>query len=162
MELYKYRSLENIDFFLDIIVNSRLYAATYESLNDPMEGYFRYRSSEIGHNLLQEIRSMKKQTRILSLAQTPYDMLMWSYYANGHKGAVIKITINNSSGCVIESVDYKKSGAFLTTTLNAETAVKKLLTTKYETWEHEEEVRVLTKSEFVNVEIIEMIFIIEN
>jgi hypothetical protein len=159
MELYKYRSLENIDFLLDIIVNSRLYAATYESLNDPMEGYFRYKSSIIGHDLLQQIRSMKKETRILSLAQTPDDMLMWSYYANGHKGAVLKVAIKESHDAyVIKPVKYKKSGALIHETLDAEDAVARLLTTKYERWENEEEVRVLTPNKFVKVKVIEMIF----
>ena len=37
---YKYRSLENLDRFLDIIVNNRLYGAVYNTLNDPMEGKF--------------------------------------------------------------------------------------------------------------------------
>lgn len=37
---YKYRSLSNLRYFLDILINKRLYMATYDELNDPMEGAF--------------------------------------------------------------------------------------------------------------------------
>jgi hypothetical protein len=36
--LYKYRSVENWKFLEDIFSNRRLFAATFRSLNDPMEG----------------------------------------------------------------------------------------------------------------------------
>lgn len=37
---YKYRSLSNLRYFLDILINKRLYMASYSELNDPMEGAF--------------------------------------------------------------------------------------------------------------------------
>lgn len=40
MHYYKFRSLENIKRFLDILINERLYAARYDKLNDPMEGSY--------------------------------------------------------------------------------------------------------------------------
>lgn len=40
MHYYKFRSLQNLRFFLDIIINERLYAAKYDELNDPMEGAY--------------------------------------------------------------------------------------------------------------------------
>jgi hypothetical protein len=36
--LYKYRSIANLRFFKDIVINRRLYAAPFRTLNDPMEG----------------------------------------------------------------------------------------------------------------------------
>ena len=36
--LYKYRSLDNWKFVLDIFLNKRLYAASFYDMNDPMEG----------------------------------------------------------------------------------------------------------------------------
>lgn len=38
---YKYRSL-NYKFITDILVNQRLYITTYDRLNNPMEGRFKY------------------------------------------------------------------------------------------------------------------------
>ena len=158
MKLYKYRSLDNLEYTLDIIVNSRLYAATYETLNDPMEGHFRYRSKKIGRSLLDEIRSMKKETRIVSLVQTPNDMLMWSYYAGGHSGVVIGVEIKKNSKHTIKEVQYKANGPYIKGNSSVETAVEKLLSTKYSVWEHEEEVRVLTQESYIKVRVDELIF----
>ena len=35
---YKYRSLSNLRYFLDILINKRLYMASYSELNDPIKG----------------------------------------------------------------------------------------------------------------------------
>ena len=40
MLLYKFRSLQNLRRFLDILVNKRLYMAHFNEMNDPMEGAF--------------------------------------------------------------------------------------------------------------------------
>ena len=40
MKLYKFRSFENIEYTMDVILNERLYCAHIESLNDPFEGLF--------------------------------------------------------------------------------------------------------------------------
>ena len=34
--LYKYRGLENFKFFLDILLNNRLYASEYENMNNSL------------------------------------------------------------------------------------------------------------------------------
>lgn len=36
----KYRSLDDFEYFVDIIVNQKLYVAEYTTLNDPMEGHY--------------------------------------------------------------------------------------------------------------------------
>lgn len=36
--LYKYKSVDNLEYLLDIIQNQRLYLADIEELNDPLEG----------------------------------------------------------------------------------------------------------------------------
>ncbi|MEI8205410.1 MAG: hypothetical protein WCG03_00870 [Kiritimatiellales bacterium] len=41
MLLYKYRSLENFEYVLDIILNEHLHCAPYENLNAPFEGIFK-------------------------------------------------------------------------------------------------------------------------
>jgi hypothetical protein len=45
--LFKYRSLENWQFLLDILVNNRLYAAPFKDLNDPMERRYYYFGDEM-------------------------------------------------------------------------------------------------------------------
>ena len=39
-KLYKYKSLKQFEYFMDILTQNRLYGATFKELNDPMEGFF--------------------------------------------------------------------------------------------------------------------------
>ena len=51
MSYFKYKSLDNLKHFLDIIANNRLYAAKYNELNDPMEGS--YLTNEKNKNIIE-------------------------------------------------------------------------------------------------------------
>lgn len=92
---YKYRSLSDFERFLDIIVNNRLYGAVYKELNDPMEGKFN--TTGLIKKDFEDIYKKLKTTRICSMltkqdCQTfPNDYLMWSHYADSHKGCCIEI-----------------------------------------------------------------------
>ena len=59
-KLYKYRDLKDFRFFIDIILNNRLYAAAYTNLNDPMEGYYRYTTGEPTEEVLEQIKGEKQ------------------------------------------------------------------------------------------------------
>ncbi len=156
--LYKYRSTSNTMFLLDILVNKRLFASEFDSLNDPMEGNFRYRKSKVGRDLLSDIRSLKKKLRICSLSKKANDTLMWSYYGDGHKGVAIGVEVVDDLEYDIRPIKYKERAAKVSKSMDAEKAVKKLLSTKLLPWEHEQEVRVLTYEKFVDVEIKELVF----
>ena len=88
MKLYKYRPF-NI-WALDIIVNNELYLAYPKELNDPMDCAI----------LIDEKRE-ELPTAICSLSKKNNDYLMWSYYADGHKGLCLKLNCNN----LIETID---------------------------------------------------------
>lgn len=155
MMLYKYRGFSNLDFALDIFVNSRLYAANFQTLNDPMEGRFIYYQSDFDKYQLKEIRGEKARYNILSLSETPANMLMWSYYAEGHQGFVVGVEINDND-VEIESVDYVES---LHIDKNANNLAKSILTKKLELWRHEKEHRVFKQHDaFVSVKVKELIF----
>lgn len=156
--LYKYRSTSNTMFLLDILVNQRLFASEFGSLNDPMEGHFRYRKSKVGRDLIKEIRSLKTVLKICSLSKKANDTLMWSYYGDGHKGVAIGVEVVDDDEYDIRPVKYRERAAKVTESMDSENAVKKLLSTKLLPWEHEQEVRVLTFKNFVDVEIKELVF----
>ena len=92
---YKYRNLTDLERFLDIIVNNRLYGAVYKELNDPMEGKF----NKVGlyEDDYENIYGNLKRTRVCSLLTKqddqdfPNDYLMWSHYADSHKGCCIEL-----------------------------------------------------------------------
>ena len=46
MKLYKFRSMSNLDYILDILINQQLYCCPYYELNDPFEGMLNIRMSE--------------------------------------------------------------------------------------------------------------------
>ena len=58
--LYKYRSLENLERFLGIVIEQKLYATLYNKMNDPMEGYFQH-SSSVANSLIRSIKSEKNK-----------------------------------------------------------------------------------------------------
>lgn len=56
---YKYRSLQNLQRFIDIVIYHRLWSSTHEELNDPMEGVFRYNSDD--SPFIQTLQKQKKK-----------------------------------------------------------------------------------------------------
>ena len=157
--LYKYRSIKNLQFFIDILINERMYAARFTDLNDPMEGFYKYSSTECNRQVVKDIWNNKNQIRILSLSKSYKNPLMWSHYADGHQGVVIGVEFSED----IEKVDveYSEYSYFLRNTrnVNSEEVAKKILSTKYKPWYYEEEVRIFTTGDkkFIPVEIKEII-----
>jgi hypothetical protein len=102
MLLYKFKTLDNFERIVDLLLTGRLYCARPNELNDPLEGVF-------GMALPEEVRSASEGTlferagkfwlsrdaqineyRICCFSKTPREILMWSYYGNGHSGICIE------------------------------------------------------------------------
>ncbi len=157
---YKYRTLNDFKFFVDIILNGRLYASTYENLNDPMEGVYNY-SRGIPQDFIDRIYSSKQELRILSLSMNNNIPLMWSHYANGHRGVVIGIEIDENK-YKVKPIKYMldtfnlKNGWFPDP---VEDIARNILSVKNKVWEYEEEARVFIqgKNPFINVKILQVI-----
>jgi hypothetical protein len=154
MSFYKYRSLQNWQFLLDILLNSRLYAAKFEDLNDPMEGLFKYEQHSIDERLLSSITEQKKQYKICSFSRTGINDLMWSYYADGHKGICIEMQPKSQR---IFEVNYDGI-ATLKRPSDQNDFVHEVLSRKEQFWRHEEESRVITDKTFVKISIRRVIF----
>lgn len=108
MILYKYRSLENFEHVLDIILNQRLHCSTYPELNDPFEGIFETTIHPVYPGLKKHVLAPAQKRRvynkveelfggetdkikICSLSSDLSDVRLWSYYADGHKGIVFEL-----------------------------------------------------------------------
>lgn len=155
---YKYRSLANIHFTLDILVNRRLYASEFTKLNDPMEGLFTYNQGTIPQWVVDAISTQKLTYRILSLCEQPDNLLMWSYYADAHKGIVLGVEIVDKN-IKAESMRYVDDFTIAPDNLNQEEIAKVILSKKHILWKHEREHRIFTKGiQFVDVKIKELIF----
>jgi hypothetical protein len=158
--LYKYRTLDNFKNIVDIILKNRLYAAKYSDLNDPMEGHYLYSPNNSPKEIIEKIKGRKKQLRIVSLSRTSNNYLMWSHYADGHRGIVIGVEINKSKYNV-KSVKYINKLINLNDIMDVSIKdfAEKVLIQKLALWEYEQEERAFIDdgSTFIDVEIKEVI-----
>lgn len=151
MSYYKFRSLQNLRFFLDIIVNERLYAAKYDELNDPMEGV--YMTDVQHHNIIRALRTKKENIHICSLSRNYAHTLLWSHYADSHKGCCIEVSAKKQREQPT-IIHYTENIPNIHGLVNA----KALLSHKSPLWEYEDEVRFFRKSSYFYVNIHQIIF----
>lgn len=164
---YKYRSLSDFERFLDIIVNKRLYGAIYKELNDPMEGKFN--KTGLNRDDFDIIFKKLNTTRICSLLTKqdtqsfPDDYLMWSHYADSHKGCCIEIqpTRQYNRGWQLMEVKYQEKLPIIDV-VNLDEGISNILSVKKPIWDTEHEVRAVkmyeekefkTQSAFYHVKI---------
>lgn len=153
--LYKYRGFSNLLFALDIFVEQRLYAAGFETLNDPMEGHYVYEDGTLTQQQIDAIYGQKRQLSILSLSETPNNMLMWSYYAESNRGMVVGVEISDENAQIVP-IDYVDE---LTLEKTHTDLPIRILSKKLKPWSHEQERRVFTReSSYVDVKVKEVIF----
>lgn len=138
MTLYKYKDFEHFEFFMDLLIKKRLYGATFQELNDPMEGYFI--SENFDESEWETMRETKKKVRICSLSKTYDNALMWAHYAGEHKGCCIEVEIPDSTWRCLE-VRYQTTMPKLTSGINPDEAIETIFGVKSDYWSYEQEVR---------------------
>ena len=148
--VYKFISLANFRRFAEILVYNKIYGASYRELNDPMECAFtndtKWKDPETN------LWKILKRTRICSFAvskmeengtfQEPYkDILMWSHYADGHKGACIKLEISSSYNKEWKRYSVNYSDELPRISNNVDQDFDEVVSTKKTIWKSENEVR---------------------
>uniref|UniRef100_B8HQV6 DUF2971 domain-containing protein n=1 Tax=Cyanothece sp. (strain PCC 7425 / ATCC 29141) TaxID=395961 RepID=B8HQV6_CYAP4 len=155
--LYKYRGLTNIQYALDIFINQRMFAAEFKKLNDPMEGIYLYEPGKLSKENARKIYDQKSIYRILSLSEEYNNMLMWSYYAEGHSGIVVGVTVSEPD-LQVRRVEYVNDLSMdIDDGYDGDVAIE-ILSKKLKIWEHEKEHRVFSREKYIKVEIKELIF----
>jgi hypothetical protein len=128
---------------MDILYNARIHGETYDKLNDPMEGYFK------GENLTQEewnqIREERKQLRICSLAGNHTNNLMWTHYADEHRGCCIAVEVPERCKWQRFGVSYVTQPPVISTGLLTSDVLLRICSTKADFWQYEQEVRFVKK-----------------
>jgi len=166
MKLYKYRSLEQIEFTLDILLNERLHCAHYEKLNDPFEGLFLSVMHfdgplNFGMNIFGLNGTVKNpqtiselpilgSARVCSLSASNSDVRLWSHYANGHTGIAIEIEVDEEKE-ELHGVEYVKELKELTYSLLTTPKAEEILRVKSKHWDYESEYRIITDQEFYSI-----------
>lgn len=155
--LYKYRTLQNFKNFVDIVVNSRMYAAPYFDLNDPMEGHYLYSASGgLDFGMRDLLKGEKEKIRILSLSRRSDIELMWAHYADGNKGVAIGVEVHQGKH-VSRPVIYEGPMVVDPSNLHTTAAID-VLSRKLPAWIYEEEERVfVTHGQYVDVSVKEVI-----
>lgn len=137
--LYKYRPLENLERFFDIIIDKKLYGALYNEMNDPMEGYFQY-DPRVDKRTISNILNGKGKRYICSLFRKPNIGLMWTHYADENQGCCLEVEVTSKSWERLD-IDYSEQIPFLTDNMT----VQDVLKVKAKMWEYEQEVRYLSR-----------------
>lgn len=152
MKAYKFRTVDNLHFVIDIIFNKRLFCCKTELLNDIREADVR-----VGNDKGKEIEIIKfgkevtnqiKDHRVCALSKTFNNHLLWAHYAGSYTGIAIEVELEDSE---ITNVTYDDDYIFLSDLIekhSPEEAARRILSKKYKAWSYEEEVRIITKSEF--------------
>ncbi|PMG18390.1 DUF2971 domain-containing protein [Vibrio splendidus] len=173
--LYKYKPMNQ--FTLDIIASERIFYSLPESFNDPFDTQCSFTNSSA---IVQSTDPQKiarafpndpdivaferkslssdidrfhhklKNFGIVSLAESASDILMWSHYADNHKGICIELERheNNELGNIgaTRKVSYTKkypslNSKFLLNEDKFEASLQRVLYTKSEQWKYEQEWR---------------------
>ncbi|MBN28041.1 MAG: hypothetical protein CL578_23785 [Alteromonadaceae bacterium] len=146
--LYKYRTLDNFQFVLDIIVNQRLFTATFENMNDPMEGYYTA-DPDIPESSIDALREHHKSLRFCSSSKYHNNPLMWAHYANGNRG--IAIGFETKKGTEFREIIYGSHSHLVSSKPTTIERAKDVLCFKAGFWRYEDEVRIFVDTEDKNI-----------
>lgn len=141
---YKYRSLENFEFILDILLNQRLFATTYENLNDPMEGIYEHWG--LKDELIKAVNEGKKNTKICSLSTIKDEPLLWAHYADGSRGICIGLKVIEKYQDVYGDNVFYKGTPIIGNIVDSNDTARNILLFKHKSWEYEREFRFLKRS----------------
>jgi len=147
---YKYKSLQNFEFLLDMILKERLYAAKYNELNDPMEGVIKV-DNTVPKNREGEWEEIISDLRIVCFTKDPKNSLMWSHYADGGKGCLVEFELLD--GQEYHKISYLKKPVLNGKDINISKAFE-ILKYKDKPWKYEAEYRCIQlKERFLPVNI---------
>jgi hypothetical protein len=141
MRLYHFL---NAKYGLEGIRNRRIKISRIMELNDPFEFLGADISDREFRKALKKTKSdMSKTKGILCFSKTWKNPLLWSHYADKHKGVCLGFDVSNE---IIEKVDYL-SERFPVPQVLDDAFMKKILFSKFEHWSYEQEYRAFIELE---------------
>jgi hypothetical protein len=151
-KLYRYLSYD--DRTSSILRDKQIYFPAAHKLNDPFEFQFHLKTSTvqgiaINQASLEDAKRQMKNYGVLALSEVNDNILMWSHYADKHRGICIEFErtdtndLGNWDHCV--PVLYQQElPSFYPLELENSKTVTQALSTKGEYWTYEREWRILT------------------
>ena len=148
MKLYKYRSLQNFQWIVDILRFKRFHMAKWNDLNDPMEGHYTYMVYNTQSNfrdLIDQYYMEKIRLKICSFSSTYKPILLWSHYANQHRGIAIEVEVNTQNHPNLHKVNYVPTIPELNFDQDPNPTPLQVLTHKVDIWSYEQEYRFIAE-----------------
>jgi hypothetical protein len=146
MKVYKFVSDSRFVMHKDSFLRAEVRLAEWARLNDPMEGVFVYLQSR-QPSLLNTVIGAKARYRISCFSKGYEGILLWSHYANGHKGICLEYEVEaeglSSGHSELAEVQYASFLANLDYSMTAQEQARLFLLRKLTPWKYEKEVRLL-------------------
>lgn len=156
--LYRYRSLTRsanaVQEEISSIRDRFLYCAEFQTMNDPMEGFYRpsklLKGKEDYKSIVRQITDRKSRVGIACFTETFEDVLMWTHYGGNYTGMCVSYTTqglidglpNNVKLVRLAYVDEPPL-IYPSHVKNADNAAMRILSQKKYNWAYEREWRVL-------------------
>lgn len=132
-----------------MVLNERLYCAHWKELNDPMEGWYAaYAENGLTQDKMEnDIDQARDPWRITSLSATNNNFLLWSHYADGHKGIAIEVNIPKDHP-YLKKIRYTWVETVFTHSSQTEYSMRHLFEEKSEEWKYEREYRIIHNEKY--------------
>lgn len=143
-----YHYLSSSEYAIDNLTNEWIKVSTLDILNDPFEmmPYLRYRFKDRQpyHKLRRKITN---EVGLVCFSRSWSETLLWSHYANRHKGIVLGFNILKDE---ILKVDYNHDPIRKQIVLSGDGETNKklilnLAKVKFHKWNYEDEYRIIVK-----------------
>lgn len=157
VELYSYRAIT--EYSLDDLNNKTITVCHPSTMNDPFDSLIiPWRSNEVMEKMCNEKRHISSYQKSLDYfrircfsTNCPQNMLMWSHYANEHKGFCIKYRLSKhfikgeesifNKHMYLKKIKYTSDKTSIETkTINSSLGYA----TKHKDWEYENEIRLIS------------------
>lgn len=166
--LYKYfriprKGSKSWGWLVESIMENKLYMGHYSEMNDPMEAL--YDGSQLTQDCITDIRNSKPNLRMCCMSKTYSDILMWSHYADSHRGICFEVEVEDAN-----TADIRKEIRYIRQLRSpkgrfAQEKCIDIMGYKLLPWQYEEEVRYIRLLEYgvkdkqyLSVEIKKIIF----
>lgn len=140
------------DYALDVISNQCLKLSLFQDLNDPFELLSADLPDKKSREEARKFKTfMAKQYGILCFSRNWKNPLLWSHYANRHKGVALKFELRNDIALPVKyrksrfKIDFIKKIRLKENITREET--EGIWLTKFDSWRYEEELRVICSKE---------------
>lgn len=134
------------NYGLENIIKKRLKIARLDELNDPFEFLsVDMRNLEIRRKFRETLLALSEKKGVICFSRAWHNPVLWSHYGDKHKGVCLGFDIAEKT---VMSVGYAPKRLRINPKMDlkgdeiGEKTMQRILTTKFEDWRYEDEIRV--------------------